>query len=74
MNGSVTVTAQYSNGVDVFDETIDMTGGTLDVLTQKVQNRLNTLNINEALFTELASSISTGLVIDPAQPASVLSS
>ncbi len=47
--GVLKVTVAFTNGTETFNEDIDLTGGSLDILAQKVANRLNTLNATAAL-------------------------
>lgn len=47
---SFLVNVLYDNGATSFNEIIDMTGGSLDVLSQKIQSRLTTLNTTQALI------------------------
>ncbi len=47
--GVLKVSVVFTNGTDSFNEDIDLTGGSLDILSQKVANRLNTLNATAAL-------------------------
>ncbi len=54
-SGVLKVTVVFTNGTDSFNEDIDLTGGSLDVLSQKVANRLNTLNATAALVDTIAN-------------------
>lgn len=47
--GLFVVTVEYSNGDKTFTEPIDMTGGSKEVLSQKIQSRLDTINATETL-------------------------
>lgn len=44
VNGVFSVTVAYTNGKETFSDVIDMTGGSPEVLSQKVTTKLNTLN------------------------------
>ncbi len=48
-NGKMTVDILFSSDTLNFVETIDMTGGSMDVLSLKVQHRIDGLNASDAL-------------------------
>jgi hypothetical protein len=62
--GALMVMVQYSNGTDTFMENTDITGGTLETLKYKVQQRINALNANEVLVIPIGAFDPT-----PAAPA-----
>lgn len=55
--GVLLVGVEYTNGNETFSESIDMTGGTLDVLNQKIQGKLNTLNATSDLISDIDSAV-----------------
>jgi len=55
--GILLVGIEYTDGNETFGESIDMTGGTLDVLNQKIQDRLNTLNTTSTLISDVDSVV-----------------
>ena len=68
VNGVITVSVEYTNGTDSFHESLDMTGGTIDSLDQKVQGRLGVLNANDDLvakFEALGLGPDRPIIIDP---------
>jgi hypothetical protein len=53
-NGALTVQVKYTkSGADPIIETIDMTGGSGDVLDIKIRARLETLNTTDSLVSEI---------------------
>lgn len=50
VNGVVIVGVVYTNGVTKTLEAIDMTGGSMDTLNNRIQSRLNTLDANDLLL------------------------
>lgn len=53
-NGVLRIGVVYTDGNSKFTESIDMTGGTADILDVKLKSRLATLNSTDALFSEVA--------------------
>jgi len=51
LNGALFVNVFYSNGTASFNEIIDLTGGSVDILSSKIQGRLDTLNASDAALT-----------------------
>lgn len=52
-SGALYVDIHFVNGEASIARTIDLTGGSLDVLSQKVQDQLNTLNTTDTLATNI---------------------
>lgn len=66
-NGVLTVGVKYTNGTSEVAEKLDMTGGSMDVLSQKVQNRLSALETTEALNAQIKTGAFTP-VVPPESP------
>ncbi len=52
-DGKLTVVVVFTNDKVKFAETIDLTGGSVEVLNQKITSRLNTLNASETFETQI---------------------
>lgn len=63
-DGTFIVNVLYSNGTDSINEVIDMTGGSESVLSQKVSDRLDTLNKTEVLKTKISLGNFTPVITD----------
>lgn len=59
------VGVQYTDGTKKFGESIDMTGGDIDTLNNKIQARLNTLNANDTLVDDITLGAFTPPTIKP---------
>ncbi len=51
--GILYVGVEYTDLTTLFTESIDMTGGSMEVLQLKIQTRLNTLNQTEVFLQDL---------------------
>lgn len=47
------VDVQFTSGDTSVIKTIDMTGGSMDVLNQKIQSQIDTLNASDDLLTQI---------------------
>lgn len=68
VSGVLKVKVSFTNGTDSFSEDIDLTGGSLDVLSQKVAGRLNTLNASAALVDTIAVGPVAPFTPEPVDP------
>lgn len=64
--GVLIVSVQYSNGDDSFIESMDMSGQTIDTLTDRVQSKISLLNSNDDLVSNLDIKIPDSFVIQAA--------
>lgn len=64
-NGVLRVGVIFTNGSQKVLESIDMTGGTIDVLNAKIEGRLNTLNANDSLLAGVVTGNFTPVVKPP---------
>lgn len=63
-NGTLFVGVEYTDTMSTFSESIDLTGGSIDVLNQKIQGRLNTLTVTEKATTDVDGAVAQKLQID----------
>lgn len=52
-NGSLTVNVQYTDGANLFNDVIDLSGGDVEGAKARVRNRLSTLNASDSLFASI---------------------
>lgn len=67
-NGRLMVMVAYTRGDDkgsTFSEPIDMTGGSMDTLSRRVQNRIDTLNATDTLNAEIVTGPFTPVIPEP---------
>lgn len=60
--GVVTVDVLYTDGANSITESIDMTGGSMDVLNRKVAGKISTLTANDNLISQIPSGSFTAVV------------
>lgn len=68
VNGTLIVNVVYSSdqpGINNITQAIDLTGGTLDVLSQKVQAQIDTLNATDTLAAQIQTGPFTPVVPTP---------
>lgn len=63
-NGALFIDLHFLNGEASVARTIDLTGGSLDVLSQKIQAQLDTLNATEALVEQVILGDFTPVVLE----------
>lgn len=63
-NGALFVDVHFINGDASIARTVDMTGGSLDVLSLKIQSQLDTLNTTDDLFTQIIVGEFTPIIQD----------
>lgn len=61
-NGALFVDIHFLNGEASLARTIDMTGGSLEVLSRKVQSQIDTLNTTDLLAEEIVEGDFTPMI------------
>lgn len=59
-NGNLLIGVSYTNGTQIFTESMNMNGSTQTMITNAVQNRLDTLNQNDSTITSITPTIKSG--------------
>lgn len=62
-NGNLLIGVSYSNGIQTFSESLSMNSANQTILTKSIQNRLATLDSNDALVSLITPAIKTGTLI-----------
>ncbi len=71
-NGSLSVNVAYSNGSVGFNEVYDMTGASTDILSNRINTRLDSLNTTDALSSSLSVGAFTPTSTAPTPQANFL--
>lgn len=63
--GILQVGIEFTNEIETFSESLDMTGGVYELLERRVQARLDTLNQTEKFSTEISQAVDQKRPIEP---------
>lgn len=69
VEGTLTVSVEYSNGVKSFIRSVDASGSNYDAFQASIQNKLATLNANDDFVANISAPIVAGLMIESPAPA-----